>query len=319
MFAPNIIACFLGFALPCRRAPQSTSKQAGTPVGASFPYCVDRHYVSQQLKLEASQRLKTTRDYAMSNCNDRTTKRGPIPPTDWSQIRHLKSAPDLEQGKLLEVLAQKYWAPIFQYLLIQGHREQEVQDMIQDFFAFAMQTRLFEKADQDRGRFRSFLLGALNNFVANEQRKKSAQKRRPIEGICSLDELVDDGYYHPKSLVSGETPEVLFHRAWVREVVRNVITTMENDFKNTGKETHFILFRTRVVSPELDGDEPPPLQQQARELGLEYKEAANQVIAAKRAFRRLLEAEVRSYVRSEDDTVRERLDVLRLMKLEVDA
>jgi len=188
--------------------------------------------------------------------------------------------------------------------------------MIQDFFVFALQTRLFTKADEERGRFRSFLLGSLNNFMANEHRKQSAQKRKPAEGIGSLDELVDDGYYHPKSLVNSETPEVLFHRAWVREVVRNVLAGLEKDLKSSGKTTHFILFQSRVVSPELDGDEPPPLQQQARELGLEYKEAANQIIAAKRAFRRLLEREVRSYVRSEDDMMQERLDVLHFMKLE---
>jgi RNA polymerase sigma-70 factor (ECF subfamily) len=252
----------------------------------------------------------------MFNSNERTSKRGLLPQTDWSQIRRLKGAPATEQQPLLDVLAEKYWTPIFQYLLCQGHAEQEAQDLIQDFFVFALRTRLFAKADEERGRFRSFLLGSLNNFVANEHRKQSAQKRKPAEGIGSLDELVDDGYYHPRSLVNSDTPEVLFHRAWVREVVRNVLAVMENDFKNTGKTTHFILFHSRVVSPELDGDEPPPLQQQARELGLEYKEAANQIIAAKRAFRRLLEKEVRSYVRSEDDMLQERLDVLRLMKLE---
>jgi RNA polymerase sigma-70 factor (ECF subfamily) len=252
----------------------------------------------------------------MSNSNERTSKPGLLPPTDWSQIRRLKAAPATEQQPLLDVLAKKYWTPIFQYLLCQGHAEQEAQDLIQDFFVFALQTRLFEKADEERGRFRNFLLGSLNHFVANERRKQSAQKRKPKQGVGSLDELMDDGYYHPKSLVNSETPEVLFHRAWVREVVRNVLAVMEKDFKNTGKTTHFILFQSRVVSPELDGDEPPPLQQQARELGLEYKEAANQIIAAKRAFRRLVEREVRSYVRSDDDMVQERLDVLRLVKLE---
>jgi RNA polymerase sigma-70 factor (ECF subfamily) len=252
----------------------------------------------------------------MSNSSERTGKPGLLPQTDWSQIRRLKAAPATEQQPLLDVLAEKYWTPIFQYLLCQGHAEQEAQDLIQDFFVFALQTRLFAKANEERGRFRNFLLGSLNRFVANERRKQSAQKRKPKQGVGSLDALMDDGYYHPKSLVNSETPEVLFHRAWVREVVRNVLAVMENDFKNTGKTTHFILFQSRVVSPELDGDEPPPLQQQARELGLAYKEAANQITAAKRAFRRLLEKEVRSYVRSEDDLAQERLDVLRLVKLE---
>jgi len=252
----------------------------------------------------------------MSKSDERASKPGLLPQTDWSQIRRLKAAPPAEQQPLLDVLAEKYWTPIFQYLLCQGHAEQEAQDLIQDFFVFALRTRLFSKADEQRGKFRSFLLGSLNNFLANEHRRQSARKRKPAEGIGSLDELLDDGYYHPKSLVNAETPEVLFHRAWVREVVRNVLAVMESDFKNTGKTTHFILFQSRVVLPELEGDEPPPLQQQARELGLEYKEAANQILTAKRAFVRLLEREVRSYVRSEDDVSQEQRDVLRLIRME---
>jgi RNA polymerase sigma-70 factor (ECF subfamily) len=252
----------------------------------------------------------------MSQSDERASKPGLLPQTDWSQIRRLKAAPDTEQQPLLDVLAEKYWTPIFQYLLCQGHAEQEAQDLIQDFFVFALQTRLFAKADEQRGRFRSFLLGSLNNFVANSYRKQSAQKRKPAAGIGSLDELVDDGYYHPKSLVNTETPEVLFHRAWVREVVRNVLAAMERDFRSTGKTTHFILFESRVVLPELEGDEPPPLRQQARELGLEFKEAANQITTAKRAFLRLLEKEVRSYVRSEAEASHEEQDVLRFVRME---
>lgn len=252
----------------------------------------------------------------MSNSNERPSKSGLLPQTDWNQIRSLKSAPAAERQPLLDVLAEKYWIPIFQYLRCQGHGEHEAQDLIQDFFVFAMRTRLFAKADERRGRFRSFLLGSLNNFVANERRKQSAQKRRPEQGVTSLDELVDDGYYHPKSLVNSETPEMLFHRAWVREVVRNVLQDLEKDFKSTGKATHFILFHSRVVAPELDGDEPPPLQQQARELGLEYKEAANQILTAKRAFLRILEKEIRSYVCSEDDATQEEMDIERMLRME---
>jgi len=70
------------------------------------------------------------------------------------------------------------------------------------------------------------------------------------------------------------------------------------------------------VSPELDGEQPPSLQIQARELGLEYKEAANQILTAKRAFLRILEKEVRVYTRSEQEASEEQTDVLKLFNLE---
>ncbi len=80
--------------------------------------------------------------------------------------------------------------------------------------------------------------------------------------------------------MDAETPELLFHRAWVCQVVRNVLKSLEEEFQRRGRTTHLRLFQSRVVGPELDGEQPPPLDQQARELGLDYKEAANQITTA---------------------------------------
>ncbi len=111
---------------------------------------------------------------------------GLLPPTDWNALRQLKIAPVGDRQALLEVLAGRYWVPLFQYLLSQGHTEVNAQDLLQDFFAFALQTGLFARADEQRGRFRSFVLGSLKHFVAKAQRQASRQKRRPAEGVGSL-------------------------------------------------------------------------------------------------------------------------------------
>ena len=215
----------------------------------------------------------------------------------------------------MELLTRKYRAPVFQYLLCQGRTQFDAEDLLQDFFAFAMRTRLFEKADEHRGRFRSVLLRSLNHFAANDRRRQAAQRRSPEHGVGSLNALLEDEYFHPESLKNVETPEVQFHRAWVREVLRNVLRDLEEEFTNSGKISHFSLFETRVVRPELEGEPPPPLAEQAKELGLEYKEAANQILTAKRAFLRILERELRGYVRSEDEAGMEREEVLRLIKM----
>lgn len=252
----------------------------------------------------------------MTTPSTRLQKTGMLPKTDWSQLHRLKASSISEHPPILEVLAGKYWAPLFQYLVCRGHNEFEAQDLVQDFFVFAQQTQLFMKADARRGRFRSFLLGSLNHFAANERRKQSAQKRKPDKEVQSLDKLLDDSYFHPKSMVHSETPEVLFHRTWIREVVRNVLREMERDFTDTGKKTHLTLFLSRVVSPALDGVGPPPLKEQAQELGLEYKEAANQILTAKRAFARILEKEVRSYVLLDSDVKAERMDIQEMLRMD---
>ena len=246
---------------------------------------------------------------------DTGKKSGFFAQTDWELLDRLQVVSGSEQQPLLDVLARKYWTPIFQYLLIQGKDQFEAQDLTQDFFVFALKTQLFAKADPQRGRFRSFLLGSLNNFAANQWRKKSTQKRQPKGGFASVDELAEMGYCHPKALVTSETPEMIFHHAWLREVVRNALHTLERDCRETRKTTHFVLFHARVIAPVLDGEEPPPLRDQARELGLEYKEAANQILTAKRAFLRILEKEVQAYTSSEEVS-REKQDVLDLLKME---
>ena len=72
--------------------------------------------------------------------------------TDWGVLAGLKGGSRSEQQPFLDVLAKKYWTPIFQYLLVQGYGQFEAQDLAQDFFVFALKTQLFSKADPKRGR-----------------------------------------------------------------------------------------------------------------------------------------------------------------------
>lgn len=255
------------------------------------------------------------KDSDRPDLRDSGKKSGLFAQTDWGVLQRLRETSKSDQRPFLDLLAKKYWTPIVQYLLIKGYDQTDAQDITQDFFVFALQTQLFAKADPQRGRFRSFLLGSLNNFLANQWRNKSAQKRQPKGGIASVEELAEFGYYQPKGLVNDETPEMIFHRAWLREVVRNVLQRLERDFSKTGKTTHLILFRSRIVAPELDGEAPPPLKEQARDLGLEYMEASNQILTAKRAFLRILEEEVTAYTGTEE-AAQEKVEVLSLLKLD---
>jgi RNA polymerase sigma-70 factor (ECF subfamily) len=214
---------------------------------------------------------------------------------------------------LLNHLATRYWSPLYQFILAQGHNEVEAMDLVQEFFAFALRTQLFRKAERSRGKFRSFLLASLKNFLRHEHRDQSCQKRRPAGGITSLESLAGDLYFHPPSLIEKQTPEHFFQQAWLRGVIANVLRDLEEECRTTGKETHYRLFQARVVGPELRGEMASSLEQLARENGLPYKEAANQIVTAKRAFARLLTREVRTYAGSADEAAREREDVLNLL------
>lgn len=252
----------------------------------------------------------------MSDSQKPPDKLASFPGTDWKQLDRLKAEGETGPHPVLSFLAERYWTPIFTFLVNQGYADHEAEDLAQDFFAFALESRLFSKADKERGRFRSFLLASLKNFAANERRHDEAGKRSPPGGVTSLDALLEEAYFHPASLVQQDTPETQFHQTWLHEVVANVLRTLQQEFAASGKQTHFELFRVRVVAPEFEGTDPPPLEEQASELGLEFKEAANQITTAKRAFKRILAREVRAYAMSETDTNEELRDVLHFLRID---
>lgn len=221
---------------------------------------------------------------------------------------------------MLNLLAQKYWPPIYQFLLCQGMSEDEAKDTVQDFFEFALKSHLFEKADRKKGRLRSFLLVALKHFAANAHRRRSARKRGPPGGVVSLDQLLEDAYFHPSALVQEDVQEdpsdKKFRDAWLHSVVENALRELREEFEKDGMQTHFELFRARIVAPELEDSDPPPLTRLASELGLEFKKADGQITTAKRAFKRILLREVANHTMCEEDTAEEMRDVLHFLRLE---
>lgn len=239
--------------------------------------------------------------------------KGRFPQTDWSDLARIAQAGGAGPALPLDRLAAKYWSPICQYLVFKGYDAARAQDLAQDFFLHAMTTGLFARADRTRGRFRSLLLTALANFAANEWRRDSALQRRPEGGFASLDEMVDDDYVTPQALRHEDTPERQFHQAWIRTVLHNVLGELQAQLTASGRATHYALFHARVVAPQLEGLVPPPLQEQARELGLDYKDAANRIVTAKRAFVRLLAEELRSYAGSEAELADDEQQVHRLL------
>jgi RNA polymerase sigma-70 factor (ECF subfamily) len=111
---------------------------------------------------------------------------GAFPATHWSQFAALRAGVDGERTAILNFLIQRYWKPVYCYLRRAGCGEEEAQDLVQDFFAYCLQRDFFDQADPARGRFRSFLLGSLQHFLANARRAAHAQKRRPEQGFVPL-------------------------------------------------------------------------------------------------------------------------------------
>ena len=240
---------------------------------------------------------------------------GGFPSTLWSKL-FAAGAPDSTQRReALNVLLQRYWKPVYCYLRRCGCGEEDAKDLVQEFFAACLDQNFFAQADPARGRFRNYLLGSLRHFLANARRAAHAQKRRPPQGIVSLEELAvgdssSPGGFDPPDL---QTPEAVFYRAWVADLTQRVLRRLEQECQATGKQAHYELLRQRLVLPALEGAEPPPLGDLAGRLGLLEKQAANCIVTARRAFQRLLAEEIRTYAHSEDEVAAEISDLLRFL------
>lgn len=238
--------------------------------------------------------------------------KGAFPTTDWGLFVDIRGGNLEARRAALDILARRYWKPVFKFLQFSGKDEESAKDLTQAFFAEWIETNAFAKADEQKGRFRSFMLASLKRFAANEHRADQAQKRRPAAGLLSLDELMDDpeNSFEPADV---RTPDMAFDRAWAVEVVGRVLKHLEMECRNKGQDAHFDIFSRRLIRPILHGMEAPSMAELGREHKLTEKQAGNLLETAKRIFRRLLEDEVRLYAASDSEVSEEVREIFAIL------
>ena len=236
--------------------------------------------------------------------------RGRIPTTHWSLLEAVRGPLSPEQRAVLNLLIQRYWKPVYHYIRRKGHPNEQAKDLTQDFFRKWVEEELFGRADPRRGRFRAYLLSCLDRFLWNAHRDARARTRKPEKGIVSIDSLAgpDGRGLEP---MDRETPETIFNRTWVLELLQRVQRALEQECQATGKEVHYDLIVRCMIDPVFRGSKAPPMRQLAEEYGLTEKEANNRLVTARRAYTRLLQEEIRTYAASEEEVTSEIQDLFR--------
>jgi len=200
--------------------------------------------------------------------------------TQWSLIENIKAGQDRDQI-LIGFLLEQYWKPVYCYLRRKGHDNDQAKDLTQAFFHEVVLNRdLVARADQTRGRFRSFLLHALKQYVKKQNLKERAQKRIPKEKMVSLD--VAEPPALPESVARGSVEES-FHYAWVSALLERVIAAVRAECAEEGMTTHWALFSERVVQPILTDRSPPPLASICKAHDItDTQTASNMIVTVKR-------------------------------------
>jgi DNA-directed RNA polymerase specialized sigma24 family protein len=183
-------------------------------------------------------------------------------------------------------LAQTYWFPLYAYLRRKGHAPPQAEDLVQGFFARLLEKDALAAVDRGKGKFRSFLLASLQNFLANEWDKGRAQKRGGGREALSLDALDAEARYAAEP-ADNMTPERVFERRWALAVLENVLRRLRQEYAGRGQEEIFA-----ALEHVLTGGQRAGYAQVALCLGMTEGAAKVAGHRLRRRYRELLREEI---------------------------
>lgn len=232
--------------------------------------------------------------------------------THWSLIDGANEG-QVEERTLISLLLHRYWKPVYCFLRRKGYRNEEAKDLTQEFFhEVVLNRRLASRADPSQGRFRSFLLHALDQFLIDCLRKESAKKRIPREKLVSL-EYVDDREL-PQTLATG-SPEDCFNYTWKSSILDQTLEIVKAGCLEQGLDIHWHIFEARVLKPIFQKTSAASMKEMCDRYGIASEStASNMLVTVKRRFRTVLRRLLRDTVRSEGDVDGELKEMLSLFR-----
>ena len=215
--------------------------------------------------------------------------------TRWSLVVAAGGDRSSDARRALEMLCEIYWYPLYAYVRRQGHDASEAGDLTQAFFLQLLQRHDVQGLRRERGRLRSYLLGAVRHFLANESARGSTLKRGGGATPLSLDlDHAESRYAAEPADVS--TPDRIYERRWALTVLDQVFQGLREEWKATGRVEEFDVLKDCLV-----GDPPEGGYQTVAEiLGSTPNAVGVAVHRLRRAFRRRLRDTIVDTVVSED-------------------
>ena len=172
--------------------------------------------------------------------------------THWSVVILAGREDSAQAADALEKLCRAYWFPLYAYVRRRGHDVPTAQDLTQAFFAELLERHALDQVDRSKGRFRSFLLASLNNFLNNEWDKGRRLKRGGGREILSFDGMTTEErfQYEPPD---ETTPEKIFERRWAQAVLEQAVARMADELRAVGMTERFEVLKDFLMGDARDG------------------------------------------------------------------
>lgn len=218
-----------------------------------------------------------------------------FPTTQWSMV--LRAQKDgAEAQRAMNDLCRRYWYPIYAYLRCRGFERPDAQDITQGFFLKAVTGGLFQAAEQERGKLRSFLLGSLNRHISVYLRHQNAQKRGGRAIVLPLEvETAEERYSNEPA--DHRNPEQLYLAAWARSLIEAARQRLRKHLEKKGQGDLFDQLQGLI---EMD-ETAMPYREFATKLNTSEAALRLQVFRIRRRFGKLLREEVAKTVETPEE------------------
>lgn len=241
----------------------------------------------------------------------------PFGGTHWSVVLAAgKSSADPEIARAaLAQLCQTYWPPLYTYVRSRGYSVHDAEDLTQGFFAHVIEHKIYARTDQQKGKFRSFLLASLKHFLSDARDREQTLKRGGGRVFIPLEEgraKEAESLFQTHSAAGSNAPseDRLFERSWATTLLATVLDRLTTAYKAEGKESLFEGLRTFLTV----GAEPlPTYSELAVRLSVPESTLRSHVTRLRSRYREMLRAEVRRTVDTEAEVDEELRELLRVL------
>lgn len=225
-----------------------------------------------------------------------------FPETRWTKVLAVRSGDEDSEAaqRALAELCESYWYPIYAFARRMGRSPHDAEDLTQAFFERVLSRELFAKAERDKGRLRSFLLGAFKKFSAEHQRDAQRLKRGGQNQFIALDDTNPEELYAAE-VMDALAPELQFERSWAQALLRRVLAGLEKEYARRKQSEVFERLHGCLTSPSEIGG----VEMHAQALGMNPGAVRVAVHRMRERYRRALEEEIAHTVQTKEDVADE--------------
>jgi len=207
--------------------------------------------------------------------------------THWSIVAQSALTDVPEAANALAQLCEMYWPPIYSFIRRRGYSPSDAQDLTQSFFAYFLRTKAYARTDKLHGKFRSFLLASVKNFLSDNWDRDQAIKRGGDYQFISLDQETAEAFYDPAS-ASDSTAERVFELRWAKRLTAGALNSLRQELQAEGKLKLFEQLKSFLTG----GSVIPSYDEASARMGVPRATVKTHVHRLRQGYREIVRREI---------------------------